>query len=79
MHRGFHVSCRGWGGGWEEEAGEEELEEVKKEVDEDVSVDTIPLDVTGTAPFLVFSYDTRALSMDRPVPLAAQLCSQRQR
>lgn len=48
-------------------------------MDEDVSVDTIPLDVTGTAPFLVFSYDTRALSMDRPVPLAAQLCSQRQR
>ena len=67
------------GRGGEEEAGEEELEEVKKEVDEDVSVGTIPLVVTGMAPLSVFSCDTRALSMDRSVPLAAQLCSQRQR
>lgn len=48
-------------------------------MDEDVSVGTVPLDVTGPAPFSVFSYDTCALSMDRTVPLAAQLCSQRQR
>lgn len=44
-----------------------------------MSMGTVPLDVTGTAPFSVFSCDTRVLSMDRPVPLAAQLCSQRQR
>ena len=52
---------------------------MKKEVEEDVSVGTIPLDVTGMAPFSVFSCDTCVLSINRTVPLAAQLCSQKQR